>query len=274
MTRPSRNRDRIQLERELETDAYRGLLHLLGGREPFYHRFKTWAEVLSFMSRGENGCQDEVLRPILQAHSEDGDPRWRAILLGIFWPRLESIRFRRRRWDTDLGDLWQNIVWAFLRVSCRIDGQRRSDHLVRKLLNDTTRCLGDRYRTIWRTAEVELPVRRNELEAVADLRGVDLAGIERRAQQAAELKRLQEHLLAGHITEGDFLLLLGTRVYGKRLADYVRESGLDYQVTKKRRQRAEAAISRMEQEMHESQHRMSPPQGFHPPLCSRDECND
>ena len=62
--------------------------------------------------------------------------------------------------------------------------------------------------------------------------------------RSIEIQRLREHMEAGRISEADFLLLVGTRVYGKSVADYARETGLDYQVAKKRRQRAEAVISR------------------------------
>ena len=51
---------------------------------------------------------------------------------------------------------------------------------------------------------------------------------------------------AGRITTADGLLLIGTRVYGTSVADYARDTGVAYQVAKKRRQRAEAAIGRFE----------------------------
>ena len=65
--------------------------------------------------------KDEVLRPILPAHAEDEDPRWRTILLAIFWPGLESIHFRKTRLGSDPDERWQTIVWTFLQVFCRID---------------------------------------------------------------------------------------------------------------------------------------------------------
>ena len=66
--------------------------------------------------------------------------------------------------------------------------------------------------------------------------------------QGIEIKRLRAHMDAGRITEADFLLLVGTRVYGRSVANYARETGLGYQVAKKRRQRAEATIGRFEAE--------------------------
>jgi len=61
------------------------------------------------------------------------------------------------------------------------------------------------------------------------------------------VERLREHMEAGRISDADFLLLVGTKVYGNSLADYAREVGIDYQVAKKRRQRAEARIKRFEE---------------------------
>jgi len=88
-----------------------------------------------------------------------------------------------------------------------------------------------------------------EIDALAGgVEGIDFAGIELREAQEIEINRLREHFEADRITEADFLLLIGTRVYGKSVADYAREAGLDYQVAKKRRQRAEAVIRRFEEE--------------------------
>ena len=63
---------------------------------------------------------------------------------------------------------------------------------------------------------------------------------------------------AGRITEADYLLLVGTRVYGKQVVDYAREMGLAYQVAKKRRQRAEAAIRRFQEKIDEFRKTVSP----------------
>ena len=53
----------------------------------------------------------------------------------------------------------------------------------------------------------------------------------------------------GHIviSEADFLLLVGTRVYGKTAAQYARETGMCSDLARKRRLRAEAAIRKAEE---------------------------
>lgn len=250
MASVSRDRDRARLERELHTDEYQHLLWHLQKHEPFLRQFTTWADVIGYMRTGTSTDprKDDILRPIFTAHAEDQDPRWRAILLAIFWPGLESIHFQKRSWDVDQRERWQNITWAFLQVLCRIDVKRRPWRLVQKVFNDTVHRLYDEYRRTWNRTNREVAMDPDEIDALAgDMNGVDLAGIELREVQEIEIQRFRQHRNAGRISEADFLLLVGTRVYGKSIADFARETGLDYQVAKKRRQRAEAVICRFEE---------------------------
>lgn len=227
------------------------MLRMLHRRAPFLRQFGTWADVIAFMRAGssQDPRKDEVLRPIFETHGEDNDPRWRAVLMAIFWPGLESIHFQKRGWDQSPDERWQNIVWTFLQVLCRIDVKRRPDRLVQKVFNDTIHHLHDEYRRIWRRMNRESTMDAEGIEALTgETGGVDTSEIELREVQEIEIERLRKHLEAGRISEGDFLLLVGTRVYGKSVADYAREVGVDYQLAKKRRQRAEAVIRRFEEE--------------------------
>lgn len=251
MAFPSRDRDREKLEQEVGSEEHQELLNRLHRAEPFLRQFRTWGEVIAFMRSGtsRDPRKDEVLRPIFAAHAEDEDPRWRAVLLAIFWPGLESIHYQKRGWDADPEERWQNITWTFLQVLCRIDVKRRPDRLVQKVFNDTVHHLHDEYRRAWKRTKREFTADPEEIEALAGgTEGIDTAGIELREAQEIEINRLREHLDAGRISEADFLLLVGTRVYGQSIADYARGAGLDYQVAKKRRQRAEAVIRRFEEE--------------------------
>lgn len=218
---------------------------------PFLQQFGAWAEVIAFMRKGasHDSRKDEVLRPIFAAHAEDQDPRWRTILLVIFWPGLESIHFKKYRWDTnDPEELWQNVVWTFLQVVCRFDVSRRPTRIVQKIYNDTIYYLHNTYRRAWNRTEIEVDIEEEEPFRVltGDLEGINFVALAFREEKGAEIRRLRGHMEAGHISEADFLLLVGTKVYGKAVSDYAREVGLDYQVAKKRRQRAEAAIARFE----------------------------
>lgn len=247
-----RDRDRKQLERELETQEYEKLLKDLQGAHPFLRQFATWADVIAFLRAGtsDDPSKDKILRPILAANRAGRDSRWRTILLLIFWPGLLSIHYQKRHWDKDPDELWDNLTWIFLAILPRIDVTRRPDRLVQKVINDTAHHLHDEYRRIWDCLEREENPGLEALNSVA-------AGPEtdpyrmflRQEAQEIEIRRLRRHIEAGRITEVDFHLIIGTRVYGKQVGDCGRELGLAYQAAKKRRQRAEEAIRRFYEEI-------------------------
>ncbi|GAB4240868.1 MAG: hypothetical protein OHK0028_19150 [Deltaproteobacteria bacterium] len=242
-----RERDREQLERELGTRECGRLLEDLRCTNSFFRRFASWADVIAFMRTGtsDDPRKDEVLRPILAAHAEEADPRWRTVLLLIFRPGLLSLHSRKRYWDKDPEELWHNITWTFLEVLSRIDVARRPERLVQKIVNDTAHRLHDEYRRIWDRLEREENPGAGSLDSLAARPEEDpyRLCLEREAQEL-EIRRFRAHVEAGRITEADFHLIVGTRVYGKQIADCAREMGLAYQAARKRRQRAEEAIRR------------------------------
>jgi len=228
MSHAGRRRDRERLERELQTEEYAELLGRLQESAPFLRQFDDWTDVLAFMREGtsEDAANDRVLRPIFRAHAEDHDPRWRSILLAIFWPGLESIYWKKLGWDPDPDDRWQNIVWAFLRVVSRLDVEQRPSRIVQKIINDTINLLHRECRRLWRHADRQTLAEHSQIEAMAG--GVEAIGIiafEIRDARNAQLKRLRDHVEAGRITELDYLLLVGTRMYGQSLAECARQHG-------------------------------------------------
>jgi hypothetical protein len=239
------------LERELQSGEYQVFLRVLQRTEQFLTQFTTWADVIAFMRAGtsRDPRKGRVLQPILQRHGEDQDPRWRTILLVIFWPGLKSIFYKKRHWDKeDPDELWQRIFWAFHESVCRIDLKQRSDCLVQRIYNSTIHRLYNEYERTWTRANRELTTDPHEIESLAG--GVDGIGFEilcRLEAREQNKNRLLEHRDAGRISDADFLLIVGTRLYGESVAEYARGAGLDYQVAKKRRQRAEAAIRRFEE---------------------------
>lgn len=249
MATVSRDRDRQRLEQELQSNECQRLLQGLQKQEPFLRQFTAWADVIAFMHEGtsEDPLKQEMLLAILRAHAEDQDPRWRAILLAVFWPGLDSIFNRKKRWDTDADERWQNVQWAFLQTVCKLDVGRRTDRLVQRIVNGTIHRLHDEYRRIWSRLEREKPTDPEQFEEL--LGGGEephFDEIDLRSIQSAEVARLREHADAGRISEADFLLLVGTRVYGKSAVQYARETGISSDLARKRRLRAEAAIRRTE----------------------------
>jgi len=251
MSSASRRRDRERLEQDLLSAPYEQLLRDLQDTDPFLKQFDIWLDVLDFMQTGPPGDprKDQVLGAILSAHADDGSPKWRTALLAMFWPGLESIHWRKRHCDRDPDERWQNVIWAFLQSVCRLDLRARSWRLMRKLLNDTSRRLYDNYARRWRQTDREVLSMPEELEALAGSHECcGLMEIELRDTQEHQARRLRSHVKAGRISHIDFLLILGTRLYGRSLAECAAEAGLSYEAAKKRRQRAEAAIRRLEKE--------------------------
>lgn len=253
------------LEQEIGGADYAALLLKLQETEPFLRQFGGWTDVIAFMRGGtsDDPRKDEVLRPILAAHVADQDASWRTILLAFFWPGLDSIATRKRRWDGDEDERWQNVVWAFLQVVCRTDPAKRRERFVQKIVNDTLHRLHGDYRRSWNKDEREVVTDPGMFE---DLAGVDdtpvFEDLDRRLAQDAEIERLRRHLAAGRINEADFLLLVGTRVYGKTAADSGREVGMNAEQARKRRQRAEAAIRKSEDRILSRSTPPSPPFAF------------
>jgi hypothetical protein len=106
------------------------------------------------------------------------------------------------------------------------------------------------YRRIWKRESREIGTDPEILEDLA--RGdaeADLESFYVRDEHDRLARRLREHLDAGSIREGDYWLLVGTRLYGRSIADYARAAGLPYENLKKRRQRVEAILRRLEKHM-------------------------
>lgn len=250
MQSTSRDCDYHRLQQEVDGDDYRTLLEKLQRSEPLLREFSNWSDFIAFMREGtsDDPRKNKVLRLIFDAHAEDQDPRWRVILLVVFWPGLASIFNRKKRWDADEEERWQNVQWAFLQTVCKLDISRRTDRLVQRIINGTIHRLHDEYRRVWKRLERETATDPELLEEmVGGGEGVDFDGIDLRLRQDAEIKRLRDHMGAGRISEADFLLLVGTRVYDKTAAQYARETGMSCDLARKRRLRAEAAIRRAEE---------------------------
>ena len=253
--RSDRDQDYERLEQEIGGENYTSLLRRLQETNDALLRFGGWPDFIAFMREGtsDDPVKEEALLAILTTHVEDQDPRWRAVLLAVFWPGLDSIFNRKKGWDENEDERWQNVQWAFLQAVCKLDVSRRTDHIVQRIVNGTIHRLHDEYQRIWRHGERETPTDPGQFEEmVGGGDEPDFDVIDIRSKQDAEIRRLREHADAGRISEADFLLLVGTRVYGKTAAQYARETGMSCELARKRRLRAEAAIRRAEEKPRDS----------------------
>jgi hypothetical protein len=245
----SRRTEREKLEKEIQRTEYDGLLAELRRNCPPAEAFTTWTGVFDFLHTDEQDLtKDEILRNIFTLHKHGQDSRWRSILLVIFWPALESIHWKKRHWDTDPEERWQNITWVFLRVVCRIDPVVRPHRLAQKVVNDTIHHLCDDYRHIWRRMEKEIPMNDDELEELGiGTQDIGFGAAESAIEKDRQVECLRRHLQHGRINDSDMFLVIGTRIYGKALSECAAKQGISYQAAKKRRQRAEAIIRKAEE---------------------------
>lgn len=237
----SRDRDLACLERELRTEEYQGRLTFLQGLEPALRGFATWGEVTSLLRslpRGDSERRDALLRPILAAHAEDRDARWRTVLLVAFWPGLLWVWRTTRRLDRDGEERWQRAFWAFHEAVCRLDLSQRRDRLGQKVVNDVLNRVRREYGRERDRAAIELQPPAGLIERLAARPGTEIREFESR-------RDLIGHVRAGRIAEEDIFLILGTRLYGRTVAEFAEGVGLTPEAAKKRRLRAEAALRRI-----------------------------
>lgn len=213
---------------------------------PSLRRYESWSDVIAFMRdrAAANSLKDEVLRLILRAHAQDDDFRWRRVLLVIFWPGLMSIAHRKRHWDADDPDeLWQRTFWAFHQTVCRIDINRHTSGITRWIYYKTLERLRDNYRLEWKRVKCRQDL---ESQLIAEMGvsavGFDIETIVLRDEHERECRCLWRYVHAGVITESDFYLIVGTRMYGLPVSEYARRRGRKPDTVRKQRSRAEAAI--------------------------------
>jgi len=234
------------LLRELEEAGFRELLGRLKQTHELFGQFGTWAEVIGFMHghSADDPLNDEILRPILAAHARDGDPRWRHVLMAIFWPGLVSVQRRLRRMERSGTDCAHDVDVMFLEVLMRLDLERRSDRLLQLILNTTYRRLYKQYQRRNKRMGREIPTDPDAVVAMAgSCEGIDFDELDRRELAEQEIARYRELAARGVILPKDERLLVETRVHGLSVGEHARRTGQNYEALRKRRQRAEAAIS-------------------------------
>src|SRR5262249_47510825 len=123
-----------------------------------------------------------------------------------------------------------------------IDPDRRRERLVQKVFNDVVHHLHDDYRKDWDHSKRQLATDPDMFQRRASNNERELIATELRDEQEVRIKQLIALRDAGRLSEADFLLLVGTQVYGQTLANHAHDCGLNYEAVKKRHQRAMKAI--------------------------------
>jgi DNA-directed RNA polymerase specialized sigma24 family protein len=234
---------------EIRSASYVELLRDVQTRHRAFQQFGAWNDLLQFMANplADEALKNELLRTALEAFKTSGDSRWSLILLAIFWPGLESLCLRRQSWSADSDEIWQVAVMAFLETLRRVDTTKRTQRLVQKIINDTAHHLYDQFSRGWRKAKNEVLTDWDTLQGLsADRLHYEPNRLHMMNAYDAATWRLWLHVTEGRISEDDYRLVVGTRIYGYSLSDFADAMGESYEALKKRRQRAESCIRKHE----------------------------
>jgi len=236
---------RKSLEREIGGAAYRELFPMVKAMCRTMEDFGDWHDAIAFAKscHVEEATRDALIAELLLQTSCSRSPNISAVLILMFWNRLYGLVLRCKSWDRDGAELWHNILLQFLTSIQAFGVERRVEHVMRWICNQTRYRLHARYQKHWEAAAHEDCCPPPKLERLAS-GGLDpaFAEIEERDELDARIRSLRRHVDAGRMSGTDFLILVATRFYGISLTDYARDAGLDYETAKKRKQRAEARL--------------------------------
>jgi hypothetical protein len=236
---------------EIDDRTFRPLLQEITLHHGAFAAYPSWGAVADAINnrRLPEKATDALLAPMLTAYGSGVDPRWGAILCACCFRSLVATYHPRRKWHSDAEEVFQEIIGTFLDVCRRVAARPMVANLRRRLANETCHRLHEEFTCRWRSAAVEQITDPHELVPTVDPqqepdRRNDLLDLTEHRELV--LTRLKRHLEAGTISETDYLILVGTRLYGESMAEEGARHGLSREATKKKSQRAEAAIRKAE----------------------------
>jgi len=256
------------LKSELDSGREDRLLREAKSRHEWLKDYSGWTDVAetAHAMEPDDPEKDRLLRALCGDARAQGYTGWHSVLLGVFWPDLRRIHNRKSHWDQDVYRRWSNVTWAYLKAANNLDPATRPHGIARKLFNDTVHHLYEIYRAEWDQQKREAPTDPMVLSDLYDRPAPPpQASPETGHLHDRIMASLIDHMKAGRIGELDYLLILGTRIYGKALSQCAEEAGLAYQAAKKRRQRAESVIREYNSANKISPESLSPFSGL-PPL--------
>lgn len=245
MRKSARSGLRKALEKEIGSEVYRKSFQQVKATCRDLEAFDDWREVIIFAKsrRVEEAAKDALLDELLLRTSCSRSPNISAVLILMFWNRLYGLVLRCKSWDHDGEELWHNLLLQFLQSIETFGGGRQVEHVMRWICNRTRYRLHEMYQKRWAVEAQEDCYPSLKLERLAGS-ALDpaFAKIENRDEFETAVRSFHRHVEEGRLSETDFLILVATRFYGLPLKDYARDTGLDYEMAKKRKQRAEARL--------------------------------
>jgi hypothetical protein len=244
-----------------QRDATEALDHL--ATKNLVYRQENWPTWIAVETR-VNQCglksreTDDIVRPLIHELKTTPSP-WTDILLLLSWDSLRSIHHLTRGYDEDQLARWSQVMWHF-RSSLYRKGLLGREVLVgRKIFNDTKRGVRDAYlREIgiakrYRSLSRELP-EDDEGHGAPPWEQIpyfdcEFGGVEAEHDAAWACSDLDRLVKRGRLSKTDSLILVGYRIYGHPLQQVADETGLDYEVVKKRSLRASVLLKNIQRNM-------------------------
>lgn len=187
---------------------------------------------------------DPLIRAIIQGYQDDGEVAWNGVAVHLFWRPL--CRIHRGLLGRDESHiLFAEIHWRFLAALSRFDLSRRTNHLGKKLLNDTW---SDTRRSYRNFHGQHVQFLEDEIDEDPCLRTTshywDRREIESAIDRHWAIERLRLLVRDGSLTRTDFQILLGCHLYSRSISEMADNLCISYGVAKKRRQRAEKKLQK------------------------------
>jgi hypothetical protein len=243
----------------LETPYFEALFHQIRRNDPSLPERNSWSEIVPPFD-GSTRADDhagQYLRAAWQAYHGDGNPGWLTVLLSLFWSRLLLVWRRHLSKSEDPDLLWITIQESFIDAihETRASGLGCSPWALLWFATETR--LRSCLRPLWveqcRARSSALQIRpakgkkaaAREVQDLADPRSRDrFHEVEEDLDRQKRERALRYCAQRGWISEAEYPLLVGLMIYGVSLRAYAESQDLDYELLKKRSQRARRKLER------------------------------
>ena len=204
--------------------------------------FDNWSDLVDDLHMRGLRCpsSDIIVGRILQIQKNDEDPNWSIVLSLLFWPELENVYLRCHRYASNQEQLWHEVYFHYLETIRNLDlCYYKADFayvINYTVLNKTHRT----YSKIWTDNRLleSLDQRFDELPFFNSVKST-----EKLEAQIDDICKLEKLFKRGLINENDMHMLIATVVYNESLKNYTDRNGFDYELIKKRRQRAKKYLN-------------------------------
>lgn len=249
-----KERIRQGLERDLSSDEMRKIFDQLEERHPVLKRFVSPVELVKAMHERKIESyreRDGITAALIGEYQENPDLQiLRSFLSLLFWPAIDHIFNSKKGQVQNKQELWSEVYWAFLNTILRYPLFSRPKKIAMNVKLDTLSkvCRWQKDESKYRKAIALFASGTEPGELAGEVRPREIQDPGKASDEWTEKEIgraqifLQRFVDEGVITEADYYLILGTRVYGAQLKQYALDHGLSPEAAKKRRQRAEKAI--------------------------------